>query len=91
VAKQCFEELANIETGEIMSLIAEEDILEEFSGVWEAKLSKVAKGTPAFFMVTGQIDAYDLRLDVGKPIDILFLRAPPRAEIAARDYRQHAI
>ena len=66
VAKRCFEELASIESSEILSLIAEEEILEQFSSVWEEKLTKVAKGTPPYFMVTNQIDAYDLRLDVGK-------------------------
>ena len=73
MAKQCFEELAEIETSEILSLLAEEDLLEDFSAVWEAKLGKVAKGTPAYIMVTNQIDAYDLRLDVGEPSAVRIL------------------
>ena len=73
VSKRCFEELAAIETNEILSLIAEEEILEDFSSVWEAKLTKVTKGTPPYFMVVNQIDAYDLRLDVGESGAILML------------------
>ena len=64
VAKRIFEEIASIEQYEILALCAEEQLLREFAAVWQEKIKKVPKGSPAYFMVVGQIDMYDLRLDV---------------------------
>jgi len=64
VAKKYFEMEANTEQKEILALMAEEQILNEFQDTWQNKLGKCAKGTPAFAMVQGNIDMYDLKLDV---------------------------
>ena len=63
-AKNKFQVCAAIEENEIMALCVEEGMLNQFIDVWHGRLGKVAKGTPAYFMVQAQIDMYDLRLDV---------------------------
>lgn len=63
-AKNKFQVCAEIEENEIKALCVEDSMLNQFIDVWHVRLGKVAKGTPAYFMVQAQIDMYDLRKDV---------------------------
>jgi len=47
----------------LKALNAEAAMLEDFESHWKIRLSKVARGSPAYFMIQAQIDEFDLRSD----------------------------